>query len=289
MRALDFRPCAESVTPPQRSAATRREGVRGVRRGGPGEERRRRHADERVHRVPDRVEVGNLVGEELDEVEQARGHDDPRVRENRELAGQAQRARASQESQHGDRRVEAQARGERGAREQAEERDRREGRGFPATPSQLRGAAAGASSDGRRGVERSRSKASQRFSGLSAVPPCASIQRAHEILAEVVVDDVAAVLIDEAHALLGARRRHQRVLGQPRRRGLRVDLAVQVSPRGLVSRVGERLGERPDPAVAPRRATHRGRRADRAPSSRTRAAPLRGTRRRCRSSRCPPR
>ena len=51
---------------------------------------------------------------------------------------------------------------------------------------------------------------------------CALDEPAHEILSQVVVDHVAAVLVEEAHALRGAVLRHQRVALEPRRgRGAR--------------------------------------------------------------------
>src|SRR6185503_4883744 len=49
----------------------------------------------------------------------------------------------------------------------------------------------------------------------------------NHVLPEVVVDDVAAVLVDEPHALLGPRARIETVLLVPVGRGLRVDRAIE--------------------------------------------------------------
>ena len=69
-------------------------------------------------------------------------------------------------------------------------------------------------------------------------------ERGDEILAEVVVDDVAPVLVEESGALLGPLRRHYRVSRQPVGGGGSVDLPVQIPTRRFVARVVELSDER---------------------------------------------
>src|ERR1051326_3729737 len=61
----------------------------------------------------------------------------------------------------------------------------------------------------------------------------------YQILATVVIDDVAAVLIDELDALLRARRRHQRILREPLRGLSRGEVAVEITPGRFVAGVAE--------------------------------------------------
>src|SRR5687767_1573946 len=65
----------------------------------------------------------------------------------------------------------------------------------------------------------------------------------HEILAQVVVDHVAAILIEEAHPLLGAILRHQRESLEPGRRGSAVDLAIQIPSRCLVAGISQPIDQ----------------------------------------------
>src|SRR5690606_30110902 len=67
--------------------------------------------------------------------------------------------------------------------------------------------------------------------------------------AVVVVDDVAAVRVEEAYALLGTRPLHERVALQPVGRGGRIDLAVQVAAGSFVARVAQLLREIEDAEV----------------------------------------
>src|SRR5687768_10005650 len=74
-------------------------------------------------------------------------------------------------------------------------------------------------------------------------PRCAFDVLRDHVLPEVVVDDVAAVLIEEADPLLGARARHQGVALEPGSRLYRVDLLVDVATGGLVARIRELVHE----------------------------------------------
>jgi hypothetical protein len=65
----------------------------------------------------------------------------------------------------------------------------------------------------------------------------------HHVLAQVVVDHVAAVLVDEAYALLRARRGVQPVPLEPRGRAGGVDLAVDVAAGRVVTGVREPIDE----------------------------------------------
>src|SRR5687767_11736210 len=73
--------------------------------------------------------------------------------------------------------------------------------------------------------------------------------RADHVLSQRVVEDVAAVLVEEADALARALGGHQRVLLQPRGRRGGVHRPVEVPPRGVVRGVGELLDQVPDAVV----------------------------------------
>ncbi len=69
------------------------------------------------------------------------------------------------------------------------------------------------------------------------------------VLAEVVVDDVAAVGVEELHPLRRLRRRVHRVAHQPVGRPRRVHAAVEIAACRLVAGIGQRLGQRQDVVV----------------------------------------
>src|SRR5690606_484390 len=96
---------------------------------GGAEECRGGRADERVERVPDRVDVADLVHQELDQEEQGGGRDDQWVGEPRELGRQGRdpaEARGEAERRHGG--VEVQPGGE-GDSEELPEQDERTAHG----------------------------------------------------------------------------------------------------------------------------------------------------------------
>ena len=87
--------------------------------------------------------------------------------------------------------------------------------------------------EGSRGEESSAANSCHRFVRVTAgllldIP-------GHHVLAEVVVDDVTAVLVEEPHALLRALFRHQREPLQPRGRLRGIDLLVDVAAGCLVA------------------------------------------------------
>src|SRR5690606_17973735 len=73
---------------------------------------------------------------------------------------------------------------------------------------------------------------------------------AHEILAVVVVDDVAAVGVEKVAPLAGARRRGERVIDQPLHGFVAADGAVQVIARRLVPRVAQLVEQLEQAVVA---------------------------------------
>ena len=89
---------------------------------------------------------------------------------------------------------------------------------------------------------------------LPTAPPAARARSRfdvllHEVLAEVVIDHVAAIDVEEPGALFGTRRRHQRVTRQPVRRLLAIDFAVQVPARRFIARVGKTIDQRLHPCI----------------------------------------
>ena len=65
-----------------------------------------------MHRVPDAVDVGNLVGDELDDEERDRKADDERAGEDLELVGKVDQPEALKQPGGGNRGVEIEPRGE---------------------------------------------------------------------------------------------------------------------------------------------------------------------------------
>ena len=61
---------------------------RGVAERGDGNHRAAHRPNQRVHGIPDRIDPRNLVGDELDEIQDRRRADDPRIVEDLELIGQ---------------------------------------------------------------------------------------------------------------------------------------------------------------------------------------------------------
>ncbi len=102
-----------------------REGCRGLIR----EERGDRNADEGVERVPDEVEGGDLVGEELDGEEREAGGDDAPVGEQVEGRGQGDEVEVCQEAEGGHGGVDVEPGGEADRDQQGDEFVGREGHG----------------------------------------------------------------------------------------------------------------------------------------------------------------
>ena len=143
------------------------------------------------------------------------------------------------------------------------------------------------SPDGRRGDDSSAANSRQRRAGVLSRPTLLLDVGAHQVLAEVVVDHVAAVLLDELDALLGARLRVHRVLLEPRDRAGAIDLAVDVLARRLVARIRQPIDQRRARRSTRRPRSDRGRPAETARRARSAADRPARTPPRCRSWPCP--
>ena len=110
----------------QRSAEERRQAL--DRRAGVAERSDRddgsaNRPDDRVDRIPDRIHPRNLVGDELDDVEDERDADHDIVVEDAELLGKVDPAESLGEAEDRDRRVQVDAGGERETHGPTEERE----------------------------------------------------------------------------------------------------------------------------------------------------------------------
>ena len=70
-------------------------------------------------------------------------------------------------------------------------------------------------------------------------PACDSTYRRHQILPQVVVDHVAAVLVEELDPLFRTCRLHECISREPLGRRPRIDLPIQVAPGRLVAGVAQ--------------------------------------------------
>ena len=87
-RVVALAACAVAASVPPSSAAIVVHGGRVATEHAGGQRRAGRDADEGVHRVPQRVETRNLVGEELDHQHQARRAEHQRVLQHLQAGGQ---------------------------------------------------------------------------------------------------------------------------------------------------------------------------------------------------------
>src|SRR4051795_9865928 len=85
-----------------------------------GDNRGRGWPDEGVHRVPDAVDVGDLVGDELDDEEGERDAQHEGIRQHLERIGQLNDAESLKQPRRRDSRVHVEARCERGAEREAQ-------------------------------------------------------------------------------------------------------------------------------------------------------------------------
>ena len=93
------------------------------RSSGGGAERQqsgRGRPNEGVDRLPDRINVRNLVGEKLHHIKSDGNAQHDRVREDLQMRRQVNHAKALQQSQRGDGSVKIQARGKAGAKDETE-------------------------------------------------------------------------------------------------------------------------------------------------------------------------
>ena len=98
---------------------------------------------------------------------------------------------------------------------------------------------------------------------------------AHHVFAEIIVDDVAAVRLDEFRGLFRTLFVHERVFLQPGCNGVCVNIAIEVTPGSFIRCISQFLHQILDLSKIPHPATGRFPQPARALSSQTPTAPIR--------------